>query len=76
VAADLVVDKIDAHSPAGFPLEEITEAVAEIVVVNDEKLHKDVALRRLDRLENGPEGLVAVDEQDVSCEALGAKARE
>ena len=31
--------------------------------MNDEKLHEDVALRRLDRLENGPEGLVAVDEQ-------------
>src|SRR5690606_30320727 len=73
VAADLVVEEVDADARAGLLDQPPLELPAQAVVADDVELGEDVALGRLDPREDGVEGGPAVDEE---AEVVAARERE
>ena len=63
MTADLVVEKIDGHSCAGFVDETALYLTTQPVVVDNVELKEHVLLRPVDAFQDAAEGGVAVDEQ-------------
>jgi len=63
MAADLVVEQVDAHALPGLGQQVRLQLPADVVVVDDEELDQDVALGRVHGCEDGLEGGLAADQQ-------------
>ncbi|MNG15575.1 hypothetical protein D3C84_994160 [compost metagenome] len=63
VAANSIVKQIDLHTFSGFFQQQAVQTLAEVIVVNDEKLDQHCLPGVADRLKDGIEGGLAVDQQ-------------
>ncbi|MNS92000.1 hypothetical protein D3C72_1261140 [compost metagenome] len=63
MAADSVIQQIDRYAFGGFLQQQSLQALAEAVVVDDEKLDQHGLFRLADGIENGLERRLAVDQQ-------------
>ena len=73
VAPDFIVEKINLHAPLCPSNEPIPKLHAQRVIMHDEKLHKDVIVRRIDRSKDGIESCVTIHQQFDVIVARGRK---
>ncbi|MNT39079.1 hypothetical protein D3C72_1752980 [compost metagenome] len=63
MATDSVVQQINRHAFGSFLEQQLLQALAEAIIVDDEELYQYGLFRLIDGFENGVEGCLAVDQQ-------------